>query len=119
MIFNNSSLAVATVIDSFLPKEFFAAPASAVWAHRGGLPRVAVLGGASDRFGTPELILASSVWDDNCRPNAGQGRSAGSGRVEASDNGLRIESRYVEALYNYHLALLTFKTAKVAPVSGL
>ncbi|MBC7104641.1 MAG: hypothetical protein H5T97_01730 [Firmicutes bacterium] len=32
---------------------------------------------------------------------------------------LRIESQYVEALYNYHLALLTFETAKVAPVSGL
>jgi hypothetical protein len=39
--------------------------------------------------------------------------------VEASDNGLRLESRHVEALFNYNLAVLTFETAKVAPVSGL
>ncbi|MBC7105453.1 MAG: hypothetical protein H5T97_05920 [Firmicutes bacterium] len=32
---------------------------------------------------------------------------------------MRIESQYVEALYNYNLALLTFETARVAPVSGL
>jgi hypothetical protein len=39
--------------------------------------------------------------------------------LQASEQLLRIESRYVEALFNYHLAVLTFETAKVAPVSGL
>ncbi|MGQ9533604.1 MAG: TolC family protein [Desulfotomaculales bacterium] len=39
--------------------------------------------------------------------------------LQASEQLLRLESRYVEALFNYHLALLTFETAKVAPVSGL
>jgi hypothetical protein len=29
---------------------------------------------------------------------------------------LRIESQYVEALFNYHLAVVAFETAKVAPV---
>lgn len=39
--------------------------------------------------------------------------------LHASEQLLRIESQYVEALFDYHLALLTFETAKVAPVSGL
>ena len=39
--------------------------------------------------------------------------------LQASEQLLRIESQYVEALFNYHLALPTFETATVAPVSGL
>jgi hypothetical protein len=39
--------------------------------------------------------------------------------LQASEQLLRMESQYVEALFNYNLALLTFETAKVAPVSGL
>lgn len=39
--------------------------------------------------------------------------------LQASEQLLRIESQYVEALFNYNLALLTLETAKVAPVSGL
>ncbi|MEW6049086.1 MAG: hypothetical protein AB1609_21885 [Bacillota bacterium] len=32
---------------------------------------------------------------------------------------LRLESPYVEPLFNYSLAVLTFETARVTPVSGL
>ncbi|MEW6048581.1 MAG: hypothetical protein AB1609_19260 [Bacillota bacterium] len=32
---------------------------------------------------------------------------------------MRLESRYVEALFNYHLAVLTIETARVAAISGL
>ncbi len=39
--------------------------------------------------------------------------------LQASEQLLRIESQYVEALFNYNLAVLTFETARVAPVSGL
>ena len=39
--------------------------------------------------------------------------------LRASEQLLCVESWYVEALYNYNVALLTFETAKVAPVSGL
>jgi hypothetical protein len=39
--------------------------------------------------------------------------------LQASEQLLRIGSQYVEALFNYHLTVLTFETAKVAPVSGL
>lgn len=39
--------------------------------------------------------------------------------LQASKQLLRIESQYVEALFNYNLAVLSFETAKVAPVSGL
>ena len=39
--------------------------------------------------------------------------------LEASEQWLAHRARYVEALFNYHLAALTFETAKVAPVSGL
>ena len=49
----------------------------------------------------------------------GAGAGSGLGVLRASEQLVRSESRYVEALFNYHLALLTFETAKVAPVSGL
>jgi hypothetical protein len=41
------------------------------------------------------------------------------GLLQASEQLLRIGSQYVEALFNYHLTVLTFEAAKVAPVSGL